>query len=402
MSKLLDSLTFVVKFIYYNTLFIYTSSYKKSILDKLSYVKTDNGNDYILLEENLYDIKKSKLEIRGDASRYYLKKQYEINKKYILNGFMVDPTLSKSYLFFYFAKLYSKKLVSPNMYNLYDLFIKDDYMGVYWLMDNKKKFTNKNTIKLTRLIYVKDQYKTQTYNQNKTDDIIYMVNNTAIIYDSETNPDYIGNTMSIFNNIDLNKLDVDSFIDYYIIQLISNNIDGFYKNLFLEYTDNKLKIQFIWDFDNTTSIFDTAFIDNWQKNLLYWLYNMFIEKTKLQIYEAANYDLKLDTSLNYGDILYIFKYLNSNQKFISMLKSKLLADKEIIYSNFNKLDQKLLELDIFNIIKHNNNKYYGTNNEKNIYELNMRWIYNRLDYIYLHIDELDYIYLHIDELDKLN
>ena len=368
---------------------------------------------------------KISIEIRGSSSQGFPKKSYgfetqdslgeNLNVKllglpkendWILYAPYSDKTLMRNVLTYKLGNDLGR--YAPRT-RFCELFINQDYQGVYVLMEKIKR--DKNRVDISKLNEI------DTTGDQLTGGYIIKIDKTtgssaigwyspfppyagawqSILFQfDDPKPDelqlvqknYIENQITLFetalNSINFSDpfvgypayIDVGSFIDYMIINELSNNVDGYRLSTFMykdrDSIDPKIHMGPLWDFNlafgnadycNGGNTVGWAFDFNnvcsgdgyqipfwWSKLIQDPLY---IYQTKCRWIELRNTKLNTDTILNYVDSLVL--YLNTAQQ-----------------RNFNKWE-------IFGTYVWPNN-FVGQNYEEEINYLKT-WIINRLNWL---------------------
>ena len=282
--------------------------------------------DLSVVEDNEEIKYKIGIEIRGSSSQMFPKKSYgfetrssdwqddiDVNlggfpaeEDWILYGPYSDKSLIRNKLTFDLSNSIGYK---ASKVKFYDLYINNDYKGLYVLMEKIKR--DENRVNITKLegdsvdggYIIKIDKPTgdgeacntcyddsfsfrSTYDENgylSDDSPIYFIYHYPKPKDIFNNQkDHISSIINQFetvlasdnfDNADTGYqsiIDVDSFIDFFIINEITKNIDGYRLSTFINVDiDQKIKMGPIWDFNLAFGNADYCDAANTQG----WLYN---------------------------------------------------------------------------------------------------------------------------------
>ena len=273
------------------------NTYGKEIVDepKISgFFQIFQGND--LIEEHNIGI-----EIRGSSSQYFPKKSYGFEtwdesgedldvslagypeeEDWILYGPFSDKSLIRNVLIYRLSNLIGRYATKTSFYNLQ---INDEFLGLYVLMEKIKRDKNRVDISKNRSDDISGGYIIKidkitgdgdTLNENiafmseYTKDGVKGINkNVHFLYEYPKNRDisdeqknYIQGYMRGFEDAMASEnftsesegykkyIDVDSFIDFFILNEITRNVDAYRISTFMHKDINdKLKMGPIWDFN---------------------------------------------------------------------------------------------------------------------------------------------------------
>jgi len=222
------------------------------------------------------------IRIRGNSSRFWEKRPYRIRfnnqvslfgmksaRNYILLANYIDRSHVRNSLTVLMSKFYQHSMYTLD-YRFIDLFINNNYMGNYVLMERVEFSSN-------RLNIVPDLSKDdagfmieldyQVYIQNLGNENLQWFKLNNIPYNiKEPNPlganyqqsqsTYIKNfytdmraALASKTNY-LNYVDVDNWLDYFLIQEVTKNVDLDFGSVFMtKTTGGLLKHHPLWDFD---------------------------------------------------------------------------------------------------------------------------------------------------------
>ena len=239
-----------------------------------------------IIESN-YSKNKMTMSVRGQSSASFAKKQWNIkfdkkthlldfpkSKKYILQGPYMDKSLIRNKLMYELGTelgLYSPKIEFVELFlntSRHELDLERDYWGVYLLIESIPDDYNDNEYSFSF-----DKIK-----QDNTRFYLPKVN--------ENDPSKTGNAFILNNSTDVNGLksiiekfqnslfsdtfeyeytkyiDVDSFIIYYILTELSNDVDSYRWSTNLYVKDGKIFMGYLWDFNGALWANDMAGIEN--------------------------------------------------------------------------------------------------------------------------------------------
>ena len=293
------------------------NTYGKEIVDepKISgFFQIFQGND--LIEEHNIGI-----EIRGSSSQYFPKKSYGFEtwdesgedldvslagypeeEDWILYGPFSDKSLIRNVLIYRLSNLIGRYATKTSFYNLQ---INDEFLGLYVLMEKIKRDKNRVDISKNRSDDISGGYIIKIdkatgdsscescYNrsfsfrsnydgngslsENSPVYFIYHYPKPDVI--TEDQKSYIQSVIDTFETVlvsddnfdDINEIiDIDSFVDFFIINELTKNIDGYRLSTYLNKDYNgKLKMGPIWDFNLAFGNADYCDAANTQA----WLYN---------------------------------------------------------------------------------------------------------------------------------
>lgn len=221
----------------------------------------------------------SKLKIRGGTSRLYDKKSYTIkfidsksgqkssrndilglnpNYEYALNSLYEDESKIRDV----FCNNVWKEINSENIDNInikyVEVIINDEYYGLYGLQELINEYDLEKN-KSNSILY-KIDYNDIAYLNNLQEDV---KNSTKIVYSSKSKDEswkYLEQLMELvyysddklFDKYILDYIDLDNFVDNFILMETIYNFDGLLKNNVLEYNiDNGKFTKIPWDLDLT-------------------------------------------------------------------------------------------------------------------------------------------------------
>lgn len=248
------------------------------------------------------------IKYRGNSSMHFDKKGYSIkfvnkegkekkvsvmgmpkDEEWVLHGPFLDKTLIRNYMWYNIS--HEIMGYAPNT-RFCELFVDGKYLGVYVMVEsvsrgeesripiskyNPKHSYTSYIVRFDRgsngLYDIADSFTSYTYNNNSMIDIVYPGKEKLT---KELN-EYITNDISKFEktlySFDYdsrrygykNYIDIDSFVNYYIINEFTQNYDAGIFSTYL-YKDAKGKFGlYVWDFNNA--------IDNYQDEDAVYNYN---------------------------------------------------------------------------------------------------------------------------------
>ncbi len=269
------------------------------------------------------------IEIRGQSSQMFPKMSYSIELRkdnvadssvsllgmpaesdWVLYAPYSDKSMMRNALTFHLG---SKMGAWQPRYRFCEVYLNGEYSGVYMLMESIKRDSNRVNISKLKadeisgddltggyiikadktadlskdeyfqifpsIHYLKSTNYKFTYVYPKYDEIVPEQRNYVIKYLTDTENSINSNSFSDLQNGFRKYIDVKSFIDFQIIQEITNNVDGYRFSAFF-YKDKdskggKLRAGPLWDFDLCYGNEDyTDF--NLQTNI--WLYSKFTDE----------------------------------------------------------------------------------------------------------------------------
>ena len=260
----------------------------------VDYSVIDNKGKLNSTKDKAYQTGKALISIRGNSSREFPKKQYlfktineggELVKKemldmpahsaWVLNGSYIDHSQLRNYIAYNISDEIMDYVPRCRMCEL--LFEGEngekEYMGIYTIMEKPK--VSKERLKLEKYnpMYTKTSYMLQMNSpiEKLNIDHLLISGTLSVDYDleypsvreiTEESIEYIQNDIYTLEKIIYDawvnnewglaedKIDIESFVDYYIINEFFQNYDAgrrstyMYKNI-----DGKFKMGPVWDFD---------------------------------------------------------------------------------------------------------------------------------------------------------
>ena len=220
----------------------------------------------IITNENV-KLTLSKMKIRGNTSLSFPKKQFNIIfdeknklndlelKKNVLISSYSDKSLMRNKIAFDLFSLFRNKNIESEYIHL---IINDLYEGVYLITEHPEQQFKKHitdSISSDFLIQI-DRGPFNGYLLNNKNGYTIEFNN-----DTELNKKYeeiIDFEQRIIKNLfknnrdenlTNNEINIDTFIDYIIINELSKNIDAYRLSTYISFINNSINMNIIWDFD---------------------------------------------------------------------------------------------------------------------------------------------------------
>lgn len=204
----------------------------------------------------------AKLKIRGSSSKNFPKKQLSIKvsepsyfhgvslSKSVLYAPYIDKSLFRNKLTY---DLYSQMRGMPNPSIFTNVLLNGDYFGLYLLVahpkEQFKKLTNPSDSSsfLVQIDRCPCEIK-HTINSNKTAYIIELPGKCL-----EQTRAQIDEQIRTFEQAlvlgDLTSLDLNSFIDFIILNELSKNVDAYRLSTYLAFYSNKFRLPIVWDYN---------------------------------------------------------------------------------------------------------------------------------------------------------
>jgi len=201
------------------------------------------------------------LRHHGHLSRHFLKKSYKIKfkdtdlfedrKKVVLSSQWTDKSLLRSRLSFY---LFQKAGLRTSDNRFITLFINNDYIGIYYLIEPVDEF-----FLLNRGMEVGNLYKSKGHSRFTFEggyDVRVGFKKKPIDDGNYSDLEYL---INILDTVPTDKLmsqiekvlDVENYLNYLAVSVLITNWDGFFKNFYL-HNENFGRFKIIpWDLDLT-------------------------------------------------------------------------------------------------------------------------------------------------------
>lgn len=340
-------------------------------------------------DENL--IANLRIRGRGNSTWSFPKKPYQIrfdnkesvlgmpkDKKWILLANYSDKTMLRNELAFDLSRFSDLDWTPESRF--VELFINNEYLGVYQVTQKVEESSNRVNIG-------DDGYLLEVDQLSRLDpDDVYFETNNYLFNIKDPNLDFGDNQYNIIKNyIELTEntllgsnfanptegyskyIDVDSFVDWYLINEITKNNDAiFYSSVYMNYVPGgKLKMGPVWDYD--ISLGNINYNNNettdgfWVKNAIWYS----------RLFEDPNFVSKVKSRFNYFyDNRDLFlEHINSNSLYLNQSQER----------NFYKWP-------ILGTYVWPNNVYFSTYDEEVIYL--KEWLDERLEWLNDNLNEL--------------
>ncbi|WP_179336207.1 CotH kinase family protein [Winogradskyella costae] len=333
------------------------------------------------------------LEIRGrgNSTWQFPKKPYQIkfddkekilgmakDKKWVLLANYSDKTMLRNEVAFNLSR-FSDLDWTPDARSV-ELFINNEYVGVYQIVQKVEESSNRVDIGDNGYLLEVDQLS------RLDPDDVYFETNNYLFNIKEPNLDAGDDQYNIINNyIQLTEnillgdnftdpvegyvkyIDVDSFIDWYLINEITKNNDAiFYSSVYMNYTPGgKLKMGPVWDYD--ISMGNINYNNNettdgfWIKNATWYS----------RLFEDPNFVSKVKSRFNY--------FYDNRNLFQEHIDSSALSLSQSQERNFFKWP-------ILGTYVWPNNVFFPTYDEEVVYLKD--WLNDRLEWLNNNLNEL--------------
>jgi hypothetical protein len=338
------------------------------------------------LNKDFISFQNIKIKVRGDSSRILIKKQYSISlhqplfgeKNWVLNGSVLDKSCLRNYMAYNIGSKFFTTFNSPDNLHFINLYINNEYQGLYTMIPDKKKFLISS---LTSLDIELNHFSSfeNTSNYNKYKDVYYNYKANGNVEPYVVNSHQSLNlplNISIQNFIqtlleeiysgNFDRLDLPSFVDFVLLQEMLKNTDGLVKSVAVNYDfgRRKLKISYIWDYDRSSSfrrhyscmnkIFGVlGGISDLRNNIYY--------SNSKSNFPKANWSYNIMKNLPWitGKYLPIFSSLFSNKEFFRALKKKWdsirIQYEEYLEEEYNRI---IKNNNLISEINHNNQRWW--------------------------------------------
>jgi hypothetical protein len=213
------------------------------------------------------------LKVRGGYSRMYPKNSYELSldsevslyglaadDDWILNANYIDKTFLRHTVSFSIFRSMSINNLSPK-FKYVDLYINQDYQGLYVLMEKMDKSTLLAGISDSSSFIFKEPhlFRSSYLRINQSDTLNFhhqTFPNTSKVNkrdEIDTLRSFIINASdSLFSSHVFQIFDMQNIIDWNILLLLSNNSDGILKNFYMYKVNSQTPIRIaIWDYDHS-------------------------------------------------------------------------------------------------------------------------------------------------------
>ena len=274
-----------------------------------------------------------KLKIRGSSSKNFPKKQLSIKTseshyfrelsidKSVLYAPYIDKSLLRNKLTYdLYAQM--RNVSNPSVFT--NVLFNGDYYGLYLLIAHPKA-------QFKKLVHPSDSSSFMVQIDRCPCEIMHTINSrkTAYIIQSpgkcsEPKKAQIDQVLSTFEQAlfkeDLSSLDLNSFIDFIILNELSKNIDAYRLSTYLAFYGNKFRLPIVWDYNIAWGLaehgngFDyEGFVINgeYQLNHLFWWDNLWNNK----LFQSAlrlRYRMHRKNVLSKENILTLIKFFDNN------------------------------------------------------------------------------------------
>ena len=359
------------------------------IVSKDDYVNGIFEISYENEDENL--VTNLRIRGRGHSTWSFPKKPYEIKfdnketvlgmpegEKWILLANYSDKTMLRNELAFFLSRFSNLDWTPESRF--VDLYINYEYLGIYQVVQKVEESSYRVNIGDDGYLLEVDQLS-----RLDPDDVFFETNN-YLFNIKDPNLDFGDNQYNIIKNyIELTEntlfgnnftnpvegyskyIDVDSFVDWYLINEITKNNDAiFYSSVYMNYASGgKLKMGPVWDFD--ISLGNINYNGNettdgfWIKNATWYS----------RLFEDPNFVNKVKSRFNY--------FYNNRDLFQEHINSNSLHLNQSQERNFHKWP-------ILGTFIWPNNVYFLTYDEEVIYL--KEWLDERLEWLNVNLNEL--------------
>jgi len=365
------------------------TDYFAPIVSKDDYVNGIFEISYENEDENL--VTRLRIRGRGNSTWSFPKKPYEIkfdnketvlgmpeDEKWILLANYSDKTMLRNELAFFLSRFSNLDWTPESRF--VDLYINYEYLGIYQVVQKVEKSSNRVNIGDDGYLLEVDQLS-----RLDPDDVFFETNN-YLFKIKDPNLDFGDNQYNIIKNyVELTEntlfgnnftnpiegyskhIDVDSFVDWYLINEITKNNDAiFYSSVYMNYAPGgKLKMGPVWDYDislgNINYNGNEATDGFWIKNATWYS----------RLFEDPNFVTKVKSRFNY--------FYNNRDLFQEHINSNSLRLNQSQERNFHKWP-------ILGTFIWPNNVYFLTYDEEVIYL--KEWLDERLEWLNVNLNEL--------------
>ena len=331
-------------------------------------------------DENL--VTNLRIRGRGNTTWSFPKKPYQIkfdnkenilgmpkDKKWILLANYSDKTMLRNELAFVLSRFSNLDWTPESRF--VELFINNEYLGVYQIVQKVEESSNRVNIGDDGYLLEVDQLS-----RLDPDDVFFETNN-YLFNIKDPNLDFGDNQYNIIKNyIEITEntllgnnftnpiegyskyIDVDSFVDWYLINEITKNNDAiFFSSVYMNYTPGgKLKMGPVWDYDISSGNINYNGNETtdgfWIKNATWYS----------RLFEDPNFVTKVKSRFNffYNNRDLFQEHINSNSLYLNQSQER----------NFYKWP-------ILGTYIWPNNVYFSTYDEEVIYI--KQWLDERLE-----------------------
>ncbi len=340
-------------------------------------------------DENL--VTNLRIRGRGNTTWSFPKKPYQIkfdnkenilgmpkDKKWILLANYSDKTMLRNELAFVLSRFSNLDWTPESRF--VELFINNEYLGVYQIVQKVEESSNRVNIGDDGYLLEVDQLS-----RLDPDDVFFETNN-YLFNIKDPNLDFGDNQYNIIKNyIEITEntllgnnftnpiegyskyIDVDSFVDWYLINEITKNNDAiFFSSVYMNYTPGgKLKMGPVWDYDISSGNINYNGNETtdgfWIKNATWYS----------RLFEDPNFVTKVKSRFNffYNNRDLFQEHINSNSLYLNQSQER----------NFYKWP-------ILGTYIWPNNVYFSTYDEEVIYL--KEWLDERLEWLNDNLNEL--------------
>lgn len=359
------------------------------IVSKENYV---NGTLEISVENENYNLMTNlRIRGRGNSTWHFPKKPYQIefdtkenilempkDKEWILLANYSDKTMLRNELAFDLSRFSNLNWTPESRF--VELFLNNEYLGVYQVVQKIEESSNRVNVGDKGYLLEVDQLS-----RLNPDDVFFETNN-YLFNIREPNLDFEDDKYNIIKNyIELTEnvllgsnftdplegylkyIDVDSFIDWYLINEITKNNDAkFFSSVYMNFIPGgKLKMGPVWDYD--ISLGNVNYNGNettdgfWIKKATWYS----------RLFEDPNFVTKVKSRFEY--------FFNNRNLFLEHINSNSLYLNKSQERNFYKWP-------ILGTYVWPNNKYFSTYDEEVIYL--KEWLDERLGWLNVNLNKL--------------
>ena len=358
----------------------------------------DSKEEYVngtfeISDESSYNNLLANLKIRGrgNSTWGFPKKSYQIkfddkeivlgmpkDKKWILLANYSDKTMLRNEVAFDLSRLSNLDWTPESCFS--ELYINNEYLGVYQITQKVEESSNRVNIG-------DDGYLLEVDQLSRLDpDDVYFKTNNYLFNIKEPNVEFGDNEYTVIKNyIELTEnvllgrnfldpvegyakyIDVESFIDWYLINEITKNNDAiFYSSVYMNYIPGgKLKMGPVWDFD--ISLGNINYNGN-ETTDGFWIKKV---NWYSRLFEDPIFVAKLKSRFN---------YFYSNQFF---LQEKINSNSSYLY---DAQERNFYSWPILGVYVWPNNVFYPTYDEEVAYL--QQWLKDRLEWLNTSINDL--------------
>ena len=227
---------------------------KESCLIKKNY----SSNSIEIFQNEIYFKTNAKMKLRGNTSLLFPKKQF--NVKFSGGLKIKDIDLEKSVLISSFndksfmrnklAKdLYSEFRNKPKSSEYIHLIINDMYEGLYLLLNHPNQEYKNELIDTSQINFLLQIDRGKKDFNSVSEKFGFIIKES-----NKRTSDVKENTIKLEKFIrekNLSMIDINSFIDYFIISELTKNIDAYRLSTYLSFINGEFSINIVWDFDQS-------------------------------------------------------------------------------------------------------------------------------------------------------